>query len=119
MLALLATCFMLVSCLAYSSALKMEATWSSKMLLDFNRLHSGILQKVELTITTAVRTSNATNSNKLTGKENRIDIKHNGTSKYITELETRNWNKEKVSYECNMRGKCTLNNPGKLVMNTY
>jgi hypothetical protein len=33
--ALFAACFMLVSCLAYSSTLKMEATCSSKTLADF------------------------------------------------------------------------------------
>jgi hypothetical protein len=49
------------------------------MSQDFNRLHSGILQKVELTITTAVGTSSATDSNKLPGKENKIDIEHNCT----------------------------------------
>jgi hypothetical protein len=35
--ALLANCFMLVSCLAYSSTLKMEATCSSEMSVDFQR----------------------------------------------------------------------------------
>jgi hypothetical protein len=34
-LALLATCFMLVSCLAYSLTLKMEATCSSETSVDF------------------------------------------------------------------------------------
>jgi hypothetical protein len=33
--ALLATCFMLVSCSAYSSTLKMKAIFSSEMSLDF------------------------------------------------------------------------------------
>jgi hypothetical protein len=42
-----------------------------------------------------VRTTNVTDSNKLTGKETRIDIIHNSTSKCITELETRNRKKEK------------------------
>jgi hypothetical protein len=102
MLALLATCFMLVSCLAYSSALKMEAMCSSIASLDFSRLHNGILQNVELTITTAMRTSDSTNSNKLIGKENKIDIKHYSTSKYITELETGKRNKENVGYECSV-----------------
>jgi hypothetical protein len=32
-----AACFMLVSCLAYSSTLKMEAMWSSEMLGDFQQ----------------------------------------------------------------------------------
>jgi hypothetical protein len=35
--ALLAACFMLVSCLAYSSTLKMEAICSSKMQDEFQR----------------------------------------------------------------------------------
>jgi hypothetical protein len=33
--AVLATCFMLFSCLAYSSALKMEVTCSSELLVEF------------------------------------------------------------------------------------
>jgi hypothetical protein len=33
--ALLTTCFMLVSCLAYSSTLKIEATCSPETLVDF------------------------------------------------------------------------------------
>jgi hypothetical protein len=33
----LATCFMLVSCLAYSSTLKMKATYSSEMSVSFQR----------------------------------------------------------------------------------
>jgi hypothetical protein len=37
--ALLATCFMLVSCLAYSATLKMEVTCSSNMSVDFQ--HTG------------------------------------------------------------------------------
>jgi hypothetical protein len=32
---ILAACFMLISCLAYSSALKLEATGSSKILVGF------------------------------------------------------------------------------------
>jgi hypothetical protein len=35
--ALLATCFMLVSCLAYSSILKMEATCSPETSVDFQQ----------------------------------------------------------------------------------
>jgi starvation-inducible outer membrane lipoprotein len=35
--ALLATCFMLASCLAYSLALKMEVTRSSEALVDFQQ----------------------------------------------------------------------------------
>jgi hypothetical protein len=34
-----ATCFTLVSCLAYSSTLKMEVTSSSETLVDFSRCH--------------------------------------------------------------------------------
>jgi hypothetical protein len=37
MQALFAACFMLVSCLAYSSSLKMEATCSTKILVDFEQ----------------------------------------------------------------------------------
>jgi hypothetical protein len=33
----LATCLMLVSCLAYSSTLKMKVTCSSEMLVDFQQ----------------------------------------------------------------------------------
>jgi hypothetical protein len=36
-IALLVNCFMLVSCVAYSSALKMEAKWSSETLVDFQQ----------------------------------------------------------------------------------
>jgi hypothetical protein len=50
----------LVSCLAYASTLKMEATCSSKMLANFNGLRDVIPQKVELFITTVERTSNPT-----------------------------------------------------------
>jgi hypothetical protein len=49
---LLATCLMLVFCLAYSSTLKMEATYSSETSVDFV-----LFQKIELFITTAARTS--------------------------------------------------------------
>jgi hypothetical protein len=45
--------FMLVSCLAYRSTLKMEATCR----IALNELHFVISQKIELSITTAVRTS--------------------------------------------------------------
>jgi hypothetical protein len=34
---MLYNCFTLVSCLVYSSILKMEATYSSEMLVDFQR----------------------------------------------------------------------------------
>jgi hypothetical protein len=39
---------MLVSCLAQSSTVEMEATFSSEMSFDFNGLHSVTLQKREL-----------------------------------------------------------------------
>jgi hypothetical protein len=32
---LLVVCFMLISCLAYSSILKVEATWSNEMSVEF------------------------------------------------------------------------------------
>jgi hypothetical protein len=51
------TCFMLVSCLAYSSALTMEATCSSKTSVDFHRTR----RHSELFITTPVTTSNHAN----------------------------------------------------------
>jgi hypothetical protein len=35
--ALLATCFMLVSCLAYSSSMMMEVTFSSDTIVDFQQ----------------------------------------------------------------------------------
>jgi hypothetical protein len=35
---MLATCFILVSCLAYSSTLKMEATYPSETLIDSQRI---------------------------------------------------------------------------------
>jgi hypothetical protein len=34
---MLAACFTLVSCLAYSSAMKMQATFSSEMSVDIQR----------------------------------------------------------------------------------
>jgi hypothetical protein len=46
----LAACFMLVSCLAYSPTLKMEATCSSETSLNFNKLYGIISQKTELFI---------------------------------------------------------------------
>jgi hypothetical protein len=48
------------SCLAYSSTLKMEASCSSETSLTFNGLHGIISQEIELSITTAVRTSHPT-----------------------------------------------------------
>jgi hypothetical protein len=55
-----ATFFMLVSCLAYYSTLKIEATCSFEKSVAFNELCGVISQKIELFITTAVRTSNPT-----------------------------------------------------------
>jgi hypothetical protein len=55
-IALLATCFMLVSCLGYSSTLKVEETCSSGMSVIFNRIQGVISQKTELFIFTAVKT---------------------------------------------------------------
>jgi hypothetical protein len=50
--------FTLVSCLAYSSSLKMNATCPPKRRLTFDELHGVIFQKIKLFITTAVRISN-------------------------------------------------------------
>jgi hypothetical protein len=57
---------MLVSCLAYSSTLKMEATCSSEMLADFNGLYGVMSQKTDLYVTNAVRTSDLTKLHKTT-----------------------------------------------------
>jgi hypothetical protein len=43
--ALLAVCFMPVSCLAYSSTLKMEGHIPPKHFLTFNGLHGVVFQK--------------------------------------------------------------------------
>jgi hypothetical protein len=60
LLPLLGTCSMLVSCLAYSSTLKIRGDIPPKHLLTFNGLHGVISQNIVLFITTAVRTSNPT-----------------------------------------------------------
>jgi hypothetical protein len=52
--------FTLVPCLAYSSTLKMVATYSAATLATFNGLNSIISQKTDLLMTTAVRTLNFT-----------------------------------------------------------
>jgi hypothetical protein len=39
--------FILVSCLAYSSTLKTEATWSSKLAVDFQRTTYVVSQMIE------------------------------------------------------------------------
>jgi hypothetical protein len=57
---LLAACFMLASCLAYSSILKMEATCSSETSVDFQRLTGVISQKTELFKITTANASNPT-----------------------------------------------------------
>jgi hypothetical protein len=49
--------FSLVSCSAYSSTMKMGAVYSFKRWLIFKGLYGVISQKIELFITTAVRTS--------------------------------------------------------------
>jgi hypothetical protein len=46
--ALLATCFTLFSCLAYSATLKMEAIFLPKHLFKFSGLHGIIFQNTEL-----------------------------------------------------------------------
>jgi hypothetical protein len=51
----------LVSCLAYSPTLKIEASCSRKRRLTFNGIHGVMFQKVEIFIETDVRTSNPTN----------------------------------------------------------
>jgi hypothetical protein len=57
-LAMLAACVMLVSCLAYSLTLKVKQHISLKCCLTVTGLHGVISQKIELFITTAVKTSN-------------------------------------------------------------
>jgi hypothetical protein len=47
-LTLLATCFMLLFCFAYSSTLKMDVACFSETSADFNRLHGVISQKIQL-----------------------------------------------------------------------
>jgi hypothetical protein len=54
-----ATCFMLVFCLAFSSTLKMEETYSSETLVDCQQTTWRYIPKIELIIITAVRTLNA------------------------------------------------------------
>jgi hypothetical protein len=45
------TCFILISCLVYSSTPKTVTTRSSKTLVDFNGLHGFVSQKTKLFIT--------------------------------------------------------------------
>jgi hypothetical protein len=52
--------FTLVTCLASSSTLKVEATYSSGTSVDFSGLHSDVPQKIELFIPTGMRSSNPT-----------------------------------------------------------
>jgi choline-glycine betaine transporter len=56
--ALPAACFMLVSCLAYFSTLKMEVIHCSETSADFTTLHGIVSQKTEFFRATAVRISN-------------------------------------------------------------
>jgi hypothetical protein len=49
---------MLVSCFAYSSTLKIEATFPLRSRLTFNELHGIISQKIEIFIATALRPPN-------------------------------------------------------------
>jgi hypothetical protein len=58
----LSTGIMLVLCVAYSLTLEMEATCSSEMSVDFHRtiVHGVSSKKIDLFITTAVRTSSRT-----------------------------------------------------------
>jgi hypothetical protein len=56
----LPVCFVLFSCLSYSSALNMRRHVPPKLPLTSNGLHGVIPQKIVLCITTAVRTSNRT-----------------------------------------------------------
>jgi hypothetical protein len=56
----IAACFLLVSCLAYSSTLKMEAICSSEMLIGFYRTTWYYTQEDRIFIVTAVRTPNST-----------------------------------------------------------
>jgi hypothetical protein len=53
-------CFMLISSLTYSLILKTEVICSSETSVDFNGLHFVISQKIELSISTAVRISTRT-----------------------------------------------------------
>jgi hypothetical protein len=55
---LLDACFIIVSCLAFSSALKMEATCSSEMSVDFQWITRRLIKNTEFFITTAVGASN-------------------------------------------------------------
>jgi hypothetical protein len=48
----------LISCLAYSSTLKIEVKCFSETSLTFNGIHGVISQTIEFFMSTAVRTSN-------------------------------------------------------------
>jgi hypothetical protein len=50
------TCSMLVSSLAYPSAMNMEVICSFETMVDFRQIHGIISQNIELFIITAVRT---------------------------------------------------------------
>jgi hypothetical protein len=55
---MLAVCFMLVLCLAYSLAWKLQASCSSKTTIDFEQVTQCCITEDKLFITAAVRTSN-------------------------------------------------------------
>jgi hypothetical protein len=59
-----AACCILISRLAYSSALMIGATYSSKRQWTFSGLHGVLFQKIEVFITNIVRNSNRTNNKK-------------------------------------------------------
>jgi hypothetical protein len=81
--ALLATCFMLVSCLAYSSTWRWTQHVLPKRGLTFNGLYNVISQKIGLFITTTVRISNPTyNTVSLTG--NRTQVLNSFSARRIT-----------------------------------
>jgi hypothetical protein len=56
----LAACFIIVSGLAYSSTLKIEATFSSEKSLDFQRTTRRYIQKREICITIGLGILNST-----------------------------------------------------------
>jgi hypothetical protein len=62
LLVLLAACFMSVSCMAYSSTCRWRRHVPPKRRLTFNGPRGVISHRIELFLTTAVRTSNCTNN---------------------------------------------------------
>jgi hypothetical protein len=55
-----ATCFMLVSCLAYSSTLKIEATCSFETSVDFQWTTQHYIQEASVIVFALLRISNLT-----------------------------------------------------------